>query len=181
MGVPSAQPAPPMRFHLAPIAALALASCRPDPLPPPSAFVADTLDAAGPGAYPCEPARDAAGEPRPNASGYRFAFPAAWAGRVVPYNVPPAFPEATSAVKWRFVPADSVGARHALLTLMTFAPDDWARVRAPGAATVVARDASSVVVAAWPEANPYAGTPDADAFARLTLPADSVRARVSLR
>lgn len=88
---------------------------------------------------------------------------------------------ATEAIDWRVTNQDTA-AQRTILSFVTYTPEAWAAARETAKGTVVHEDSARVLVAVFPETNPYPeGSPAAGHYDSLRIPIDTVRARLVMR
>ncbi len=117
----------------------------------------------------------------PDAS-FLFVRPPNWRGQIIPRPSDPAR-GASGAVEMRLRNLD-VAQQQTVLTIYTFAPGAWRSLGDSAAAvgSVVFEDSARVLVAVLPSGNPYpALSPAAMRFDSLSLPLDTIRARIIVR
>jgi hypothetical protein len=109
-------------------------------------------------------------------AGYRFELPTRWVDHSIAVDFAPEdlvrdYPRAFQAVRFEYLPGESVRRREPLLTLIAYEPDHWDTVTAaPGlpVGVPIMRSDRVVVVAAVPSHNPYdPSSPDAERYAQL--------------
>ncbi len=131
-----------------------------------------------PAAAPARPP----GEVYTVSAGAFFVRPPSWLKMVLPRPSAPVA-GATSGVAWRMRNQDTTQ-QTTVFSFYTFTPDAWAAARSatPPVGAVVFEDSARVIVAALPEANPYpAGSEAATRFDDLSIPLDTIRARLIVR
>ena len=117
----------------------------------------------------------------PDAS-FLFVRPPNWRGQIIPRPAGPVG-GASGAVEMRLRNLD-VAQQQTVFTIYTFAPGAWRSLgdSAASVGSVVFEDSARVLVAALPAANPYPDmTPAAMRFDSLSLPLDTIRARIIVR
>jgi hypothetical protein len=116
-------------------------------------------------------------------AGYQVVVPGEWVGHHMVQEVPPVDVNArgaSSITDFLYTPADSSLTTDALMTVLTYTPEQWSAIAGQGGpppGDQVAECGSTIVVVAMPQSNPYgSGTPDGATFDQLVQAIDPAAA-----